>query len=106
MSDIYSHEAVELELYLTNDFAVHRAYLQPCLKNLAKHHDRGEFYRDKALLSLSRVVNSAAKQYNLEHGSMTTKWSELFPKGDRDRVANKILDDFLTELRLGNRFWE
>jgi hypothetical protein len=106
MSDIYSHEAVELELYLNNDFAVHRAYLQPCLKSLAKHHDRGDFSRDGALLSLSRVVNSAAKQYNLEHGSMTTKWSDLFPKGDRARVAEKILDDFLTELRLGNRFWE
>jgi hypothetical protein len=37
---------------------------------------------------------------------MTTAWHELFPKGDRDRVAEKLLDDFLTELRLGNRFWE
>jgi hypothetical protein len=102
----YGHEARELELYIMNDLAVHRAYLQPCLKSLQRLHERGEFYRDKALRSLSRVVNGAAKQYALEYGSMTTKWSEMFPKGDRDRVAEKILDDFLAELREGNSFWE
>jgi hypothetical protein len=106
MSDVYSHEARELELYLWNDNGCYKAYLLPACRVLAKRKDRGDFDYERGLRRMRSAVDASAKQYNLEHGSMTTRWSDLFPKGDRDRVSAVLLDHFLAELRLGNRFWE
>jgi hypothetical protein len=104
--DFYSHEATELELYLWNDVGCYRAYLVPTCRALARLYDKGKYTHEVALRRMLYSVNASAKQYNLEHGSMTTKWSSLFPRGDRDRVSAVLVDHFLTELRLGNRFWE
>jgi len=103
--DRYSHEAIELQLYLENDNAAWHAYYLPVCRTLARKHNRGEFNRDLGIKAMRRCVDNAAKQYNLEHGSMTTAWHDLFPKGDRDRVAEHLVDRFLDALRAGCPFW-
>lgn len=101
----YSHAAVELELYVFNDSAVYRAYYLPVCRSLARRYKDGTFNRDLALRSMRRCADAAAKQYRLEHGSMTSKWNEMFPTGDRDRVAETLVDHLLDALRNGEAFW-
>lgn len=101
----YSHAATELELYLLNDGAVYQAYYLPVCQNLARRRARGEFDRDRGLRAMRNVTDTAAKQYTLEHGSMVDRWHDIFPKGDRDRVAETLLDRFLDAARADTPFW-
>jgi hypothetical protein len=105
-ADFYSHAAVELQLYLENDYGTHKAYLVPACRNLAKHHAAGRFNRELGLRSMRRAVDAGARQYNLEHGSMSTPWHEVFTRGDRDRVAEVLLDNFLDGVRNDDRWWD
>lgn len=96
----------ELDLYINNDYGVYRAYLLPTLRTVAKHYDKGQGNYEKALAAISRyAVLPAARQYVLEHGSMTASVRTMFPKVVRDAVAEDLLGHFLSEYRLGNRFW-
>lgn len=99
-------EKQELLLYIENTWAIHRAYLAPTLTTIAKHYDKGQGDYGKALAAISRyTVLPAARQYVLEHGSMTASVKSMFPKVIRDAIAEDLLEYFLTEYRLGNRFW-
>ena len=101
----FSHEAVELLLYVENDRAVHDAYLIPALRNLTRHYRADRFHRELGIKGMRRAVDAAAKDYNLRHGSMSTPWHELFSKSDRDKVAEYLVDDFLDRTRSGDEFW-
>ena len=69
--------ARELELYATNV----ECWYKPVIKNLSKHYKRGNFSLDLAIHSIERYcLTPAAKQYHREHGSMTSKWSDIFPE--------------------------
>jgi hypothetical protein len=103
--DRYSHEARELELYLMNTQAVYNAYYLPVCRALASLHTKGKYTHEIALRRMLYAVNLAARQYTLEHGSMTTKWSSLFPRGDRDRVSETLVEHFYNELRRDQPFW-
>jgi hypothetical protein len=97
-----THEARELELYATNT----EAFIAPVIKNLSKHWKRGNFSLDRAIHSIERYcLTPAAKQYNLEHGSMTTAWHHTFPKSVRLEAAESIARSWVAEFRLGN-FWD
>ena len=94
-----STEARELELYATNV----EAYIQPVLKNLAKHYKKGNFSLDKAIHSIERYcLTPAAKQYKLEMGSMTQSWHSMFPKAVRLEAAESIARQTIEEFKLGN----
>ena len=94
-----STEARELELYATNV----EAFISPVVKNLAKHYKRGNFSLDRAIHSIERYcLTPAAKQYNLEMGSMTTPWHAVFPKAVRLEAAESIASQVIAEFRLGN----
>ena len=94
--------AAELQLYAENV----RAYMHPVIKNLSKHHRSGDFSLDKAIHSIERYcLIPAAKQYKLEHGSMTQSWHSMFPKAVRLEAAENIARHWVTEFRLGN-YWD
>ena len=94
--------ARELELYATNV----EIWYAPVIKNLSKHYKRGNFSLDLAIHSIERYcLTPAAKQYHLEHGSMTSKWSDTFPKFVRLHVAEQIALQWVEEFKLGN-FWD
>jgi len=97
----------ELALYIDNDYGCHRAFLLPTLRTVAKHYDKGQGDYGKALLAISRyAVLPSAREYVKVHGSMTASVKTMFPKPIRDAVAEDILEYFLSEYRLGNKFWE
>tara|TARA_B100001063_G_scaffold77599_2_gene72062 strand:+ start:4176 stop:4502 length:327 start_codon:yes stop_codon:yes gene_type:complete len=97
-----SEAATELELYATNV----EAYIHPVIKNLSKHYKRGEFDLDKAIHAIERYcLTPAAKQYRIEHGSMSTNWQAMFPKAVRLEAAESIARHWVQEFRLGN-YWD
>jgi len=96
MTDSYA--ARELELYALNV----QAFISPVVKNLAKHWKRGNFTLDRAIHSIERYcLTPAAKQYNLEMGSMTTAWHSAFPKPVRLEAAESIARQVVDEFRNG-----
>lgn len=100
----YGHEARELELTITNDSAWYHGRYLPACRMLAKHYRRGTFDRERGIRGMRYAVDAGARQYNLEHGSMSTKWSDLFPVSARNAVAETLVDQFLAELREGSDF--
>ena len=93
--------ARELELYATNV----EAYIAPVIKTLSKKHQAGIFDYGRAIAYVDRYcLIPAAKQYRLEFGSMTTKWSDMFPKPVRAEAAESIVQSWVAEFKLGN-YW-
>lgn len=96
-----SDAARELELYASNE----EDYMLPVLQNLSKHHKRGNFQLDRAIHSIERYcLTPAAKQYNLEHGSMGTPWHHVFPKPVRLEAAESMAHRYHAEFKLGNYY--
>ena len=94
--------ARELELYATNV----ECWYTPVIKNLSKHYKRGNFTLDLAIHSIEKYcLTPAAKQYHREHGSLTSKWNDTFPKFVRLHVAEQIALQWVEEFKLGN-FWD
>jgi hypothetical protein len=97
-----STEARELELYATNV----EAWIKPVIKTIGKKHKAGLFDYEKAIKCVDLYcLVPAAKQYNLEFGSMSTKWSVVFPKSIRNEAAESIVDSWVAEFKLGN-YWD
>lgn len=100
-TDHVDHEAVELELYLMNDYNVYSAYYLPAVRNLARHWRADRFNLDLGIKGMRHAVDATAKQYNREHGTMSTAWYELFTVPTRDRVAESLVRDVVAEFKEG-----
>lgn len=96
------HEATELEHYIVNDRKLYERQRLPIYKNLALKAAKGEYSKDRAIDAFMHLVNSGAKQYALEHGSMTDRWDRMFPLSERLEVAESLADYFWSEYKLGN----
>lgn len=93
-----SHEAVELQLYITNDRDLYFTHVTPVLNNLAKHLKRGAFNRDLAERSFLRIATAGAKYYAREHGSMTDRFDRLFPMLARRECASILFDRYKEDI--------
>jgi hypothetical protein len=97
-------EAYELELYATNV----KCWIHPVIKTLSKkwREDHDSFSLDRAIAYIDRYcLTPAAKQYKLEHGSMTDSWHTMFPKPVRLKAAESIARHWIGEFKIGN-FWD
>ena len=97
-----SDEATELALYIENDAQIYRSMGLPILKNLILKKAKGIYVHDKAIKAFLNLATFGAKNYHREHGSMTTKWEQVFPMKARKEVAEHMTAYFETEYRLGN----
>lgn len=94
--------ATELDLYASNV----EAWLAPVIKTLSRKHRQGVFDYGRAIAYVDRYcLQPAAKQYKLEHGSMSDRWSTMFPKACRMQAAEAIVTRWVAEFRLGN-YWD
>lgn len=101
----YPEAAVELELFLMNDYATYKAYYLPACRALHERVKQDRYTLEHGIGVMRRVVNSAARSYQEKHGSFWQAWYQRFPVGDRDRVAAYCLEKFRSSLRLGDLFW-
>ena len=98
----FDHARTELRLAADNDCGED---VNKVTKFLSKKHQSGVFLYEKAIGMVERqLVTPAAKNYALEHCSMTQSWHSLFPKALRMQVAEDIVESMLAEFRLGN-YW-
>lgn len=96
-----STTARELQLYVDNT----EAFIRPAWETLGKFYKKGTFNLDRGIAYVERyVMVPAARQYNLENGSMSTPWHKVFPKSVRHEAAEYIVRAMVVEFRLGN-FW-
>ena len=94
--------ARELQLYACN---FSESHYNTVGSTLSKFYKQGTFSLDRAIAYVDRyLVTPAAKDYNLCNGSMSVKWSTVFPKAERIHAAESIVRSFVDEFRLGN-FW-
>ena len=96
-----THEIIELEFYCKNN--VGRAYYEPGYKILGKFHQKGTYNLDRAIAYIDRYcLLPAAKQYLLEHGSMTDSVKGMFPRSERLKLAEYMAQEMVGEFKLGN----
>jgi len=92
-----NHASRELMLYVENNYA----FINSISKNIKRKLDKGDFIYEKGLNALDRYcLISAAKQYHLEHGSMTDSWNDIFPKHVRMETAEYILERLIAAHRI------
>ena len=101
MTNQFCNTQRELELYFENE----EWLVKPATIALSKAHKAGKFDYERALKFLTNKYRDAAKQYCLEHGSMTDNWRTMFPVSDRKACALVTLEGMLQEFRLGN-YWD
>lgn len=93
--------AYELELHASN-----LSYINNVGRTLTKFWLKDNFSYDRALGYVYRnLILPAAKDYKLCHGSMTQSWQTMFPLPERKQASEAILNNFISEFKLGN-FWE
>jgi len=99
-----SQEAIELVLYAENDAACYNAYILPMLKACERKYLRLNGDLTKMLNGFARIACPIARQYMLEHGSMTDSWHSVFTVSVRREFARHFALYFLSEFHAGNRF--
>lgn len=99
-----SDEAVELILYAQNDHGAYKAWILPMLKACQRHYLRGDGDFEKAVNGFTRVFLPIARQYLLEHGTMTDSVRSVFPPAVRQECGRHMAEYFVAEFRAGNRW--
>lgn len=108
---IDEHAARELKLYIDNDGNLYRSQTTSILKNLAAKKARGEYKHDLAVKLFGYLVESGAKKYAKEFGTLQSQsperrghgvWHVMFDVPTRRAVAEELTKDFEGEYALGN----
>lgn len=96
--------AEELHLYLTNDGSLYGPNSMGAMieRRYEKLWKKGLFDEAKAVKGYMYLVDEAAKRYVKDHGSPGDKWHEMFNKPTRQRVAEELTEEFITEAKVGN----
>ena len=89
------HDARELHTYADNHADLHRQRITPIHKNLRNKMASGKYDHDKAHKAFGYAAKDAADRYKKEHG-------HTFTKGDRDKVAGAMRDQFHDEAKDGH----
>ena len=93
-----SHEARELILYMENERAWHDAIMW-VNGTLARHWVNNAFNLDLGIKAFQHATMSAAKQYHLEHGTMSNSFASVFPKHVRAEVCELLARTFVAIVR-------
>lgn len=91
-----SDGARELVLYMENTPAYH-ASIEWANGTLARHYVRGDFDLAQSAKAFAGGVRSAAKSYQMEHGS--SFGPPVFYKADRDEVGELLASTFADTVR-------
>ncbi len=94
-----SHEATELQLYIENDYALHRRQGLPILKNLATKVASGKYEHDKAVKLYMDFAESGAKKYAKEFGG--GRMAEDVPRVRAEGSRRRIHEEFRAGMRRG-----
>lgn len=91
----------ELLLFTENDGELYRQMLSPLEHSYQRKLDKGEYDKEKAIKGFLNVVNVSAKRYSKE---FATPRDKIFTMADKREVARQLEEQFMSEIRVGNRF--
>ncbi len=92
----------ELKLFIDNDGDLYRRQTAPIQKNLTKKFVKGTYNHKLAVKLWKYLADNGAKKYAKDF-SLASDWNTIFTVSDRAAVAQALADDWLAELKAGNR---
>lgn len=95
-------EQVELKLFIDSDGDLYRRIKGPIEKNLTKKFVKGTYNHKLAVKAWKYLADEGAKKYAKDF-SIGSDWNRMFSVADRKEVAQQLADDWLAELKAGNR---
>ncbi len=93
--------ARELELFINNDFQLHRQQHEPIIKNLLRKMKKGTFDKEKAVILFRHLVDNGAKKYAIEFSTGVGDARIIFPGPTRNAVARSLRDSFVETAKSG-----
>lgn len=95
-------EQVELKLFIDSDGDLYRQTKGPIEKNLTKKFVKGTYNHKLAVKLWKYLADNGAKKYAKDF-SLASDWNRMFSVADRTAVAQALADDWLAEMKAGNR---
>jgi len=99
----------ELSTYACNFSDVHYNTTVKAICKAWIHTGNGEptkgwNYLQAFQYTMKALINPAAKDYKREFGSMTQKWSDMWPLNVRQKACSEVLGMWLEEFEIGNLY--
>lgn len=99
----------ELVLYASNFSCVHYNTTAKAVCKAWVHNDNGNpaagwNYLQAFQYTMKALINPAAKDYKREFGSLTQKWSAMWPLAIRQKACSEIMGQWMEEFELGNLY--
>lgn len=95
-------EQTELKLFIDNDGDLYRQQTAPIQKNLTKKFVKKTYNHKLAVKLWKYLADAGAKKYAKDF-SIASDWNTMFSVADRNAVAQELADDWLAEMKSGNR---
>ena len=102
--EVNEDEVHELKLYIDNDADLYRQQGEPIMRNLSRKWDKGIYDHELAQKLWYYLAVNGAKKYGQEHS--TGNGLKMFSPDVRRAVAKELADDWMAELKAGNKMDE
>jgi|TARA_R110002020_G_scaffold211948_6_gene418223 hypothetical protein len=96
----FDGEARELQLFIENDYGLHRQQETPIIRNLMRKRAAGKFDMRKSIKLWGYLVESGAKKYAKQSGN-ERDWSRMFNPRERQLVATRMARNFKADADAG-----
>lgn len=100
MNEIDENMVYDLQLFIENDSDLYRQQYKPILQNLTRKKAAGIYDHQKAVKLFLYLVESGAKKYTREAGTMTP-WHEFVNISTRRKIAENLTESFESDYALG-----
>ena len=103
-ADVDEDAVRELKIYIDHDPDLYKQNVEPILRNLSRKWDKGVYDHELAQKLFYYLTVNGAKQYGQQHSN--GDGLRIFSPDVRKAVAKELADDWLAELKAGNKMDE
>jgi len=103
-ADVDEDAVRELKIYIDHNADLYSQNVEPIQRNLSRKWDKGIYDHELAQKLFYYLAVNGAKQYGQEHSN--GDGLRIFSPDVRRAVANELADDWLAELKAGNKMEE
>jgi len=103
-ADVDEDAVRELKIYIDHNADLYSQNVEPIQRNLSRKWDKGIYDHELAQKLFYYLAVNGAKQYGQEHS--TGDGLRIFSPDVRKAVAKELADDWLAELKAGNKMEE
>ena len=103
-ADVDEDAVRELKIYIDHNADLYKQNVEPIQRNLSRKWDKGIYDHELAQKLFYYLAVNGAKQYGQEHSN--GDGLRIFSPDTRRAVAKELADDWLAELKAGNKMDE